>query len=254
MRPDAVVHLAARAGVRASVDDPLSYVQVNEVGGLFVLEACRSPRRHPHRLRLDVERVRGRCRPALSRGRPGDHAALALRGQQARRRADGLRLPPPAPAAGRGGALLHGVRTAGSTGHGDVVVHARSARGPRDHSARRRDGARLHLRRRHRGRRDGRARLGDEHARLRHLQPRSQRAGARASADRVCSRRELGVPARVELGKLGASEVAVTCADVSRAARTFGYAPKVSLEEGVRRWVDWTRSSDEAPVELRKPS
>src|SRR5690349_1260729 len=39
-RPDLVVHLAARAGVRASVADPLSYIQVNEIGCLHVLEAC----------------------------------------------------------------------------------------------------------------------------------------------------------------------------------------------------------------------
>lgn len=38
---DAVVHLAARAGVRPSVTDPWAYFDVNSTGTLNVLEACR---------------------------------------------------------------------------------------------------------------------------------------------------------------------------------------------------------------------
>jgi UDP-glucuronate 4-epimerase len=38
--PDVVIHLAARAGVRQSVQDPLIYTEVNEVGGLRVLLEC----------------------------------------------------------------------------------------------------------------------------------------------------------------------------------------------------------------------
>ncbi len=40
-RPDAVVHLAAQAGVRHSVEDPAAYVDVNLVGFGNVLEGCR---------------------------------------------------------------------------------------------------------------------------------------------------------------------------------------------------------------------
>jgi UDP-glucuronate 4-epimerase len=38
---DAVINLAARAGVRASVEDPWSFVETNTVGTLNLLEACR---------------------------------------------------------------------------------------------------------------------------------------------------------------------------------------------------------------------
>lgn len=41
-RPDAVVHLAARAGVRPSIQEPLLYEQVNCIGTLNLLEAARS--------------------------------------------------------------------------------------------------------------------------------------------------------------------------------------------------------------------
>ena len=43
-RPEAVIHLAAQAGVRYSIDAPRSYVQSNLVGTLEVLEAARA---HP---------------------------------------------------------------------------------------------------------------------------------------------------------------------------------------------------------------
>ena len=37
-------------------------------------------------------------------------------------------------------------------------------------------------------------------------------------------------------------DVPITCADVSRAARDLGYAPKVPIEDGIRRFVDWFRA------------
>lgn len=40
-RPDVVVHLAARAGVRPSIQDPNLYHRVNVMGGQHVLDACR---------------------------------------------------------------------------------------------------------------------------------------------------------------------------------------------------------------------
>ena len=40
-RPDAVIHLAAQAGVRYSLDNPFAYARSNLIGHLSVLEACR---------------------------------------------------------------------------------------------------------------------------------------------------------------------------------------------------------------------
>lgn len=40
-RPDAVIHLAARAGVRPSIEQPALYEKVNVAGTLNVLEACK---------------------------------------------------------------------------------------------------------------------------------------------------------------------------------------------------------------------
>ena len=41
LQPDAIVHLAARAGVRPSLEQPLLYEQVNVRGTLVLLEAAR---------------------------------------------------------------------------------------------------------------------------------------------------------------------------------------------------------------------
>ena len=41
VRPDAIIHLAARAGVRPSLELPLLYEQVNVQGTMGLLEACR---------------------------------------------------------------------------------------------------------------------------------------------------------------------------------------------------------------------
>jgi UDP-glucuronate 4-epimerase len=42
MRPETVIHLAARAGVRSSLEQPLLYERVNVNGTMILLEACRA--------------------------------------------------------------------------------------------------------------------------------------------------------------------------------------------------------------------
>ena len=44
VRPSVVIHLAAQAGVRYSLENPHSYVDSNLVGFLNILEACRQHR------------------------------------------------------------------------------------------------------------------------------------------------------------------------------------------------------------------
>ena len=41
-RPDVIVHLAAQAGVRYSIDAPRSYVEANLIGTFNLLEAVRA--------------------------------------------------------------------------------------------------------------------------------------------------------------------------------------------------------------------
>ena len=42
--PDVIIHLAAQAGVRYSLENPRAYVESNVVGTFNVMEAAKSPR------------------------------------------------------------------------------------------------------------------------------------------------------------------------------------------------------------------
>ena len=59
--PDAVVHLAARAGVRYSIDEPLLTERVNVAGTVNVLEACRRLKDPPRFVFASSSSVYGAC-------------------------------------------------------------------------------------------------------------------------------------------------------------------------------------------------
>lgn len=52
---------------------------------------------------------------------------------------------------------------------------------------------------------------------------------------------EVGQKAIIIEAPVGADEVEATYADVSRAARDFGFAPRTSLADGIRKYVAWYR-------------
>ena len=54
--------------------------------------------------------------------------------------------------------------------------------------------------------------------------------------------RALGREARLDRQPLQPGDVPLTCADVSKAVRVLGYAPKVGVDEGLRRYVAWRRT------------
>jgi UDP-glucuronate 4-epimerase len=58
--------------------------------------------------------------------------------------------------------------------------------------------------------------------------------------------RVLGKAARRTQLPPQAGDVPLTWADTSKAARLLGYAPKISFEEGLRRFVAWYRAADPA--------
>jgi len=36
-----------------------------------------------------------------------------------------------------------------------------------------------------------------------------------------------------------------TCADINQIAQAYGYKPKIALEEGIARFVEWFMSDDD---------
>jgi UDP-glucuronate 4-epimerase len=55
--------------------------------------------------------------------------------------------------------------------------------------------------------------------------------------------RALDIRAIRRAGPLQPGDVEATFADVSRAAETLGWAPRVSFEDGIQRFCDWYRSA-----------
>jgi UDP-glucuronate 4-epimerase len=60
---------------------------------------------------------------------------------------------------------------------------------------------------------------------------------------------ELDVEPRIEYLPAQPGDVPITYADVSKAARLLGYSPKVPIREGLRRFVSWYRERAEARAE-----
>jgi len=250
-QPDVVVHLAARAGVRASVEDPLSYAQVNELGGLHVLAECKSRGNVPV-VYSSTSSVYGNTRQIPFR--EDDPAAEPLTPYAASKRAGELMAHAFHHVYGLPSAVLRFFTVYGPRGRPDMafatfsraLLHGERIR--LHGEATRRDftyvddivdgvlGATEWVLD---GRGFGTFNLG-----------RSEPVVVRRLIELLGE--ALGVEPQIDLGELQVGESEVTAADVSRAAEAFGYAPRVSLEEGVRRWVEWIDQSDEAPQELQR--
>jgi UDP-glucuronate 4-epimerase len=249
-KPDVVVHLAACAGVRASVEDPVRYLLTNELGGLHVLETCRRRGNTPL-VFASTSSVYGRA--ARAPFEESDAAMCPLSPYAASKRAAELmvhayhhlhRLPV---------AVLRFFTVYGPRGRPDMAPWIFTEALLRGRTIR------LH------GtdtKRDftyvddivaGVVRAVDWVLRERSFGTFNLGCSEPVVVRRLIDllARELGRTAEIEIVGLGDSESQVTAADVSRARDTFGYEPRVRLDEGVRRWVRWVRECPEAPPELR---
>jgi UDP-glucuronate 4-epimerase len=56
----------------------------------------------------------------------------------------------------------------------------------------------------------------------------------------------LGVTALIDRKPLQPGDVPITFADISKAERLLGYHPKVKIEEGIRKFVHWFKTSNSA--------
>jgi UDP-glucuronate 4-epimerase len=251
-RPELVVHLAARAGVRSSVEDPLSYVEVNEIGGLNLLEECQRRGGIPL-VFASTSSVYGATSSVPFR--EDDRADTPLSPYAASKRGAEMMVHAFRHLYELPIAVLRFFTVYGPRGRPDMAV----ASFTRDLVA----GRSIALNGEETARDftfvddivDGVMGASDWVSRTRGFDTfnlgRSEPVRVRRLIELLAA--ELGVTPSVRLAELGASEVPVTCADVSKAHGSCGYTPRVSLEEGVRRFVEWARNSEEAPPELRSP-
>ena len=236
-----VVHLAAQAGVRYSLENPHAYVRSNVTGTLNVLEGCRH-NGVEHLVYASTSSVYGaNTNMPFSVHNDRRPSAVAVRRHQARQRADGAQLLGAVQAADHRAALLHRLWSLGPPGHGAVPVHAQHPRGQADRRVQQRPPpARLHLRRGHRrgvvralrAHRAARPRLeqqragpGLEQRAVPPLQHRQQPAGASCCATSRCIEECLGRKAQKNLLPLQPGDVPETFADIDDLVRDVGYRP-----------------------------
>jgi UDP-glucuronate 4-epimerase len=254
-RPDVVVHLAAKAGVRSSVEDARSYVQVNELGGFNVLEACRLRDRLPL-VFASTSSVYGKdAEPPF---RETDPATSPLSPYAASKRAAELMVMAYHHVHEQPAALLRFFTVYGPRGRPDMAFW-KFTRALRTGGVIRLHGETTE--------RDftyvddivegvwGAVKWALEHSGTGGRQcevfnlGRSEPVRVRDLVERLAA--ELGTTPNITVVPLELGEAQRTGADVSRARAAFGYAPKVGLHEGIRRWVEWVDRSDEADPLLR---
>ncbi|MGC4068325.1 MAG: GDP-mannose 4,6-dehydratase [Polyangiaceae bacterium] len=246
-RPDVVVHLAARAGVRASVSDPRLYAQVNEIGGLNVLIECQRRGNVPL-VYASTSSVYGKTQ--VIPFREDDAATTPLSPYAASKRSGELmahsfheihRLPV---------CVLRFFTVYGPRGRPDMAFYK--------FSKALLDGQPIRLHGDHterdftyvgdivegivgsmewvlRTRGFGTYNLG-----------RSEPVVVRRVVELLG--RALHREPKIVLAELEPGEAFRTAADVSLAQSHLGYEPKVSIEEGVSRWVDWLMRNEESPL------
>lgn len=244
--PELVIHLAARAGVRASVVDPVVYTEVNELGGLRVLMECQQRNGIPV-VYASTSSVYGKTETIPFR--EDDAANTPLSPYAASKRAGELmaysfheiyRLPI---------AILRFFTVYGPRGRPDMAFYKFTTRLIEEQPVR------LH----------GEATERD----FTHID--DIVSGVIGAANWVTTSRgfdtfnlgrtepvivrrviellgaALGKVPKIELGELEPGEAFRTAANVEKARRTFGYEPQVSIAAGVESWVQWLRHSPEAP-------
>lgn len=245
-QPDVVIHLAARAGVRASVEDPLIYTEVNELGGLRILMECHARGSIPV-VYASTSSVYGKTR--VIPFREDDPATTPLSPYAASKRSGELmafsfneihRLPV---------AILRFFTVYGPRGRPDMAFFKFTSCLAQGRSIR------LHGEATERdftfvddivsgvlGAMDWVVTSrGFDTFNLGRTEPVVVRRVIELLA------KALDKTPNIVLGELEPGEAFRTAANVEKARRSFGYEPTVSIETGVERWVQWALESPEAP-------
>ena len=243
----AVVHLAARPGVRASIEDPRTTLDVNVMGTLTLLEAVRrSPACRAVVFASSSSVYGADAQAPFSEDQP---AARPLSPYAASKRCGEHLLASYAALHGIGATALRFFTVYGPRGRPDMSVGRFVARALRGESV---------------------PLFGDGSvvreftyvddvvegvvAAVERARPGGGLAvfnlggGATATMTELIAEIEAaaGVALAVERHPAAAGDMARTEADLTRAAAGLGYAPRVSLAEGIRRTVAWARADQAA--------
>jgi UDP-glucuronate 4-epimerase len=245
LTPDTVVaHLAARAGVRPSIADPLGYAQANVTGTAAVLEAAR---------RAGVSRIAFGSSSSIygdstpSPFREDAPAVEPLSPYAATKRAGELLIRAVAPVYGFRGASLRFFTVYGPRQRPDLAIHAFARRMV--------EGEVITL-------------FGDGTQARDYTYCDDVVAGVTAAIDWTATApiglepfnlggnrsvptgamvaelaQALGIEPRLQWGPMQPGDVQRTAADLTRSGAVLGYAPVTPFPEGIRRFVAWFREA-----------
>ncbi len=235
---DAVIHLAARAGVRASLADPVTYADVNVRGSAVVLDEARRAAVGTVVLASSSSVYGSRSKAPFSEADPCDRPVSPY---AATKRA--MEILGAAHVADHGGGVtcLRFFTAYGPRQRPEMAVHAfaRAIEEGRpvvvygDGSARR-DFTYID------DIVDGVLRSLDRAAGYRVYNLGEERTTTVTDLIALLAR-ALGREARTEHRAAAPGDVPLTCADVSLARAELGYAPAVPLEDGLERFARWMR-------------
>jgi len=237
-RPEVVVHLAARAGVRPSLRDPNLYHRVNVIGSQHILDACRDlgP---SHLVFASSSSVYGGCTEVPFRE---DHPVnRPISPYAATKRMNELQAHVYSHVYGLKVTMLRFFTVYGPRQRPDMAIHkftrlieAGEPVPMYGDGTTQRDYTYID------DIIDGVVRCVDtpfdyeifnlgEH----------QTTSLRALIDLIA--KHVGKPAQIDPQPLQPGDVTITHADISRARERLGYDPQFSMDEGIRRFVEWFR-------------
>lgn len=240
-KPDVVVHLAARAGVRPSLQDPNLYHRVNVIGSQHILDACREFK-PSHLVFASSSSVYGGCTETpftetLDVSRPISPYA-------ATKRMNELMAHVYSHVYGLKVTMLRFFTVYGPRQRPDMAIHkfirliSEGKPVPMfGDGSTRRDYTYVD------DIVDGLARtidtpfpyeiinLGENHT-----------TSLRELIDLIA--KHMGKPARIEQQPLQAGDVSVTYANIDKARTLLGYNPTFTMDEGIRRSVKWFRDTE----------
>jgi UDP-glucuronate 4-epimerase len=240
-RPDVVAHLAARAGVRPSLNDPNLYHRVNVIGSQHVLDACRDYK-PSHLVFASSSSVYGGCTEVpFHEDLPIDrtispYAATKRMNElmgHVYRHVYGLRVtmlrfftvygPRQRPDmaihkftelidAGRPVPMFGDGSTARDYTYIDDILDGvlKAIDKPFDYEI---------------------FNLGESHT-----------TTLRELVELIS--KQIGKPAQIDQQPLQPGDVEITCADIRKARQLLGYDPRIGMEEGLRRFIAWRRSGN----------
>ncbi len=244
---DRVIHLAAQAGVRYSLENPFAYAESNMTGHLAVLEFCRRAARAPLLVYASSSSVYGDDAVAPFQEDANVDRPVSL--YAATKRADELM--------SQAYAKLYDIRQIGVRfftvygpwGRPDMAYWSFTDRILRGETIRVFNGGKM--------KRDFTF-ISDAIAGLKAIATRravfveGERAHKLynighnqpvALMDFISTiERVTGKKARIALEPMQPGDVTETCADISRMQADYGYNPVVSLEDGITQFVDWFRT------------